>query len=279
MLQTHNTLRPRKNGRHLADDTFKHIFLNENIRISIKISLKFVPQGPINNSPAMVQIMAWHRPGDKPLSEPMMVRLPMHICVVRPQWVKSHYMYISIMLYSHYMIQCWPRSIWCHTVSFGHNELILTFSNGLIRFQQALSRNECNSLQPSDTIRSRGSWSTLPDSTKPLLEPNELLSFGLPDCPEPTFQRYKTFHLKNAFQHNVFKVAAFLCWPHCDNKSFGIVIPLDLTHWGWVIHMCRWTRPSLIQIPGNGLLPDQSQAIIWTNAGVLLFGPSGRNIS
>ena len=51
-------------------------FLNENIRISIKISLKFVPKGPINNSLALVQIMAWHQPGDKPLSEPMMVRLP-----------------------------------------------------------------------------------------------------------------------------------------------------------------------------------------------------------
>ena len=55
-------------GRHFADDTFKHIFLNENIRISIKISPKFVPKGPINNIPALVQIMAWHRPGDKPLS-------------------------------------------------------------------------------------------------------------------------------------------------------------------------------------------------------------------
>ena len=69
----------------LADDTFKHIFLNENARISIKISLKFVSKGPINNIPALVQIMAWHRPGDKPLSEPMLVSLPTHICVIRPQ--------------------------------------------------------------------------------------------------------------------------------------------------------------------------------------------------
>ena len=43
-----NTLRPRQNGRHFADDTFKRIFMNENVRISIKISLKFVPKGPIN---------------------------------------------------------------------------------------------------------------------------------------------------------------------------------------------------------------------------------------
>ena len=83
-----NTLRPRQNGRHFAGDTFNRIFVNENVRISIKISLKFVPKGPINNNPALVQIMAWRRPGDKPLSEPMMVRSLTHICVTRPQWVK-----------------------------------------------------------------------------------------------------------------------------------------------------------------------------------------------
>ena len=82
-----NTLRPRQNGRHFADDTFKRIFSNENVRISIslKISLKFVPKGPINNIPALVQIMAWRRSGAKPLSEPMMVSLLTHICVTRPQ--------------------------------------------------------------------------------------------------------------------------------------------------------------------------------------------------
>ena len=70
-----NTLRPRQNGRHFADDIFKCIFLNENVWIPIKISLKFVPKGPINNIPALVQIMAWRRPGDKPLSEPMMASM------------------------------------------------------------------------------------------------------------------------------------------------------------------------------------------------------------
>ena len=39
-------------------------------KILFKISLKFVPQGPINYIPALVQIMAWRHPGDKPLSVP-----------------------------------------------------------------------------------------------------------------------------------------------------------------------------------------------------------------
>ena len=83
------SLRPRQNGRHFADDIFKCIFLNENVWIPIKISLKFVPKGPINDIPALVQIMAWRRPGDKPLSEPKLVRLSTHICVTRPQWVNA----------------------------------------------------------------------------------------------------------------------------------------------------------------------------------------------
>ena len=73
-----NTFRPRQNGRHFPDDSFKWIFLNENVWISIEVSLKFVPKGPINNIPALVQIMAWRRPGDKPLSEPMIVSLLTH---------------------------------------------------------------------------------------------------------------------------------------------------------------------------------------------------------
>ena len=86
-----NTLSPRQHDRHFADDIFKCIFLNENVYISIKISLKFVPMGPINNIPALVQIMAWRRPGDKPLSAPMMITLLTHICITRPRWVKPQW--------------------------------------------------------------------------------------------------------------------------------------------------------------------------------------------
>ena len=83
------SLRPRLNRRPFADDIFKCIFLKETAWISLKISLKFVPKVRINNIPALVQMMAWRRPGDKPLSEPMMVSLLTHtcICVTRPQWV------------------------------------------------------------------------------------------------------------------------------------------------------------------------------------------------
>ena len=84
-----NTLRPRWNEQHFADDIFKHIFVNENIWILIKKSLQFVPKGPNNNIRTLVQIMAWRHPGDKPLSEPMLVSLSTRICVPRPQWVNT----------------------------------------------------------------------------------------------------------------------------------------------------------------------------------------------
>ena len=92
---TLNTLRPRQDGCHFPDDIFRCIFLNENIWIAINISLSFVPKGPIDNIPALAQIMAWRRPGDKPLSETMMVILLTHICVTRPQWVKQQGYFFS----------------------------------------------------------------------------------------------------------------------------------------------------------------------------------------
>ena len=66
-----NSSLPGQNVRNFADDIFKWIFLNENIWISIKISLKLFP---INNIPALVQIMARRCPGDKPFSEPILTQ-------------------------------------------------------------------------------------------------------------------------------------------------------------------------------------------------------------
>ena len=106
-----HTLRQRQNGHHFADDTFKLIFLKENFRITIKISLKFVPNGPINDIPVLVQIMAWRGLGDRPLSEPMVIRSPTHICVTQPQWVKE-----QLILNKHWE-NWWPDALACHLPS------------------------------------------------------------------------------------------------------------------------------------------------------------------
>ena len=99
-ILTSQHIEAETNGRHFADAIFKCIFFNENVWIPIKISLKFVPKGSIDNIPAMVQIMAWRRRGDKPLSGPMVVCLPTHICVARPQWVKEYHIDTCITLHN-----------------------------------------------------------------------------------------------------------------------------------------------------------------------------------
>ena len=69
---------------------FQMHFLEWNVWNSIYIIPKFVPTCRTNNIPQhLVQIKAWWRLGDKSLFEPMMVSLPTHICVTRPQWVNS----------------------------------------------------------------------------------------------------------------------------------------------------------------------------------------------
>ena len=58
----------------VADDNFKRIFINENDKFMIWVSMKFVPRSPIDNKPALVQVMTWHQTGDKSLPEPVMVQ-------------------------------------------------------------------------------------------------------------------------------------------------------------------------------------------------------------
>ena len=72
-----------------ADDIFKCIFLNENDRILIQISLKSVPRSPIDNKTVLVQVMAWCRTGDKPLPEPRLTQFTdAYMRHYRGRWVK-----------------------------------------------------------------------------------------------------------------------------------------------------------------------------------------------
>ena len=70
--QSVNIVRLRVNGHHFLVGIVECIFLNENVGILIKISLKFVPKGPMDNIPSLVQMMAWRRIADMPLPAPMM---------------------------------------------------------------------------------------------------------------------------------------------------------------------------------------------------------------
>ena len=78
---------PRQNGRQ-GRQFQMHLF-NEDVWISLRISLKFVSNGPINNILAMVLVMAPCLPGNRPLSEPVMVSLLTYICATRLQRDKT----------------------------------------------------------------------------------------------------------------------------------------------------------------------------------------------
>ena len=130
-----NTLRPWKNGRHFPDEIFKLIFLKENDCINFD-SLRFVPKGPINKIPSLVQTVAWSRPGDKPLSQSMMVSSLTHIhvcalglngskCYTRYRFVtfentfleaRAHlrfFFFLNIILKGNYISS---NSIFCHEI-------------------------------------------------------------------------------------------------------------------------------------------------------------------
>ena len=66
-----NSSLPEQNGCHFPDDIFKCIFM---FCVSIQISRKFLPSGPINNKSALVHVMAWCQTGNKPLPEPILTQ-------------------------------------------------------------------------------------------------------------------------------------------------------------------------------------------------------------
>ena len=118
-IMSQHSLRPRQSGRYFADDTFKCISLNENLWISFTVSPKFVSKVPTNNIAALIQIMAWCQPDDKPLSEPMIVRSLTHICVTRPKWING------LTSNRRQAIACTKddTGIWLHVASLSHHEL------------------------------------------------------------------------------------------------------------------------------------------------------------
>ena len=72
-------------------------------------------------------------------------------------------------------------------------------------------------------------------------------------------------------------------WPSLNlilssiGRVHSVIASQQLTHWGRVTHICV----SKLTVIGsdNGSVPGRRQAIIWTNAGILLIGPLGRNFS
>ena len=87
--------------------------VNAKFCILNKISLKFVLKGPVDNNPALVYIMAWHRIGDKPLSEPMLTRFARICAALGRDELKE--LYVS-------EDECEIRSVFSSFPSYGFSE-------------------------------------------------------------------------------------------------------------------------------------------------------------
>ena len=235
--------------------------------------------------------MAWRRPGDKPLSEPMMVSLSTHICVTRPQWVNdTTYSQMSpqplLCLHGVDSLEegCGVTSLTenregdstLHKTSYrniSQNLEDASFSNALKlqhrcpgSCQISKRSRACESLRDL-TIRRLMRWWIGPQVSSHLI-----LTTGV----------IQTIH---HYLQQWLSLLTLICvyrrrWIKEPDESIVTLIylhPQKLTHWGRVTHIC--VDKLTIIGSDNGLSPGRRQAIIWTNAGILLIGPLGTNFS
>ena len=111
----------------------------------MKISLK-VPMGPMNSIPGVIYIMAWHWPGNNPLSEPMMVSLLMHIYVTQSQWVISdvNIQIISSLMKRELKLQTYRYYLKEHlkTIKKTHNNTLHQMMAWSLKRQQAVTSSK-----------------------------------------------------------------------------------------------------------------------------------------
>ena len=123
-------------GRH-----FQMHFWSENAWISIKISQKFIPKGPAYDIPALVQIMVWYRPGDKPLSGPMMFSLRTHICVTWPWVIRFDQNSSTIMVHVVYLkgfLMHWWVMLFSYVILYFHSNWHGVYhTHGIVNFETA----------------------------------------------------------------------------------------------------------------------------------------------
>ena len=87
VLLTHLPL--DKMAHTFADNIFKHIFFNENVRLPLQISLKFVPRGSNDNKSALVLVWLGAGPVTKRYLNQCWPDSPTHICGTRGRWVNT----------------------------------------------------------------------------------------------------------------------------------------------------------------------------------------------
>ena len=115
--------------------------------------------------------MAWHRPGNKPLSQPLVVSLLMHICIPQPQWVSTHLtsnVFIIFFYWMHFLemfTSIWAlnstvrdHSVWCplptllsYLAVHTHTDMARLHDFNSVRPGDCDSHSAFNSLRPRES--------------------------------------------------------------------------------------------------------------------------------
>ena len=74
-MALHNALRSEQNGCRFEHNIFNYIFVEENLCILVQIRLTFVLKGLIDNELALIQVMAWYQTGNRPFTEPLLIKI------------------------------------------------------------------------------------------------------------------------------------------------------------------------------------------------------------
>ena len=99
-------LRSRQNCRHFTDGIFKCIFLNKMYEYRLRFHCSLSPKFELRIFQRWFR-MAWRQPGDKPLSEPMVVGLLTHICVIHSM---SYSVFYILICCQHTAVKCFSLS-------------------------------------------------------------------------------------------------------------------------------------------------------------------------
>ena len=217
-----------------------------------------------------------------------------------PLTISQHFLLVACLMPSHYRDQC-NLDLWDHMALLGHNEfkfLVTVWGWGCV-----------------SNLKEQGIYNTSSAPWHHLNQCSNIVNWTLRNKLQWNLNRNSNIFIhENTFENVVWKMAAILSLPQCvktcqwqiweiypnmtslktthtslfDIKQQAItwnyVVPssmisgyVELTHWGRVTHICV----SDLAIIGsdNGLSPGGRQAIIWTNAGILLIGPLGTNCS
>ena len=157
-----NSSLPGKNGHHFTDNIVRYIFVNEKFCILIKISLKFVAEGPVDNNPSLVKIMACRPKSRQAIiwtnADPICWCI--YVALGETSWLisiwKVFHMNISLTLHTQISQNIYDITIFFYTFQLNNHSIMPAFNAWILIMQEISMR----SIPDSNFTKSHWSIST-----------------------------------------------------------------------------------------------------------------------